>query len=88
MYSSDSPLEALLGLFIDDGVPSRGHRTNIMSPNFYYMGSATAMHKVYRSETVIDYSGSYNKFAFTAPEITVPTTAAAYKGFSNWNTPA
>lgn len=45
VYGVGTPLEALLNLAIDDGVSSRGHRTNIFQKNFYYTGMATEMHK-------------------------------------------
>jgi len=42
---------------IDDGVPSRGHRTNILKDAFKTLGTWSAGHKIYRSETVLDYAG-------------------------------
>ena len=43
-YNSQTPLEAMLSLLIDDGVPNRGHRTNIFNDRFHFMGAATGMH--------------------------------------------
>ena len=60
MYRSGSPLMAVLNLAIDDGVASRGHRTNIFKDSFYYTGAGTEPHKIYESETVVTYSGSYS----------------------------
>ena len=42
---------------MDDGVPSRGHRKNIMNPSFTHLGTCSSTHKTYRHETVLDYSG-------------------------------
>ena len=78
MYNSMTPLEALLSLAIDDGVSNRGHRTNIMGSNFYFMGPATGMHQRFGSMSVIDYSGSNRPSSFNAPTIAVPNSAASY----------
>lgn len=64
MYNSMTPLECLISLAIDDGVPSRGHRTNIMNRNLAYMGAATGMHQRFGSMTVTDYSGSNRPTGF------------------------
>ena len=39
----------VLALLVDDGVPDRGHRTNLFSPDFTLIGSASGPHKVYES---------------------------------------
>jgi hypothetical protein len=48
-----------MGLLIDDGVPGRGHRANLFSTAYTLMGSGTAPHVTYGTETVIDYAGTY-----------------------------
>ena len=45
MYNSQSPLEALINLAVDDGLPNRGHRNNILNPFYYYTGVSTQYHK-------------------------------------------
>lgn len=55
-YGQDSGLEVVLQLMIDDGVSSRGHRTNIFNANFKVMGSHSGAHKTYGTQTVIDYA--------------------------------
>jgi uncharacterized protein YkwD len=86
MYGGDTPLEAVLSLAIDDGVPSRGHRVNIFKPEFYFTGVASEMHKSFRSETVTTFSGANTPdTSYVAPTITVPATAAAYTDYSTWN---
>lgn len=46
-----------LALLIDDGVSSRGHRTNIFNEDFNYCGIGLADHKTYGLSCVIDYAG-------------------------------
>jgi len=42
---------------VDDGVPSRGHRTNMMNPAFKCVGIGCAVHKVYDVMVCLDYAG-------------------------------
>lgn len=56
-YGTAGGRQIVLQLIIDDGVPSRGHRTNIFKAAYKYLGAFTANHTVYRTETVIDYAG-------------------------------
>ena len=43
-------------LIIDDGVASRGHRTNIYNPDFKTVGIAIGDHKVYGNMCVMDFA--------------------------------
>lgn len=91
IYRSGSPLMAVLNLAIDDGVPSRGHRTNIFKDNFYFTGVGTEAHKSYQSETVATYSGSYLlAFAesYVSPDIDVPKSIDDYTQFAAWDWPS
>ena len=56
-YGTTGGREIVLQLIIDDGVPSRGHRTNIFNNNFKFLGAYTGAHTTYTTETVIDYAG-------------------------------
>ena len=40
---------------IDDGVPSRGHRTNIMNPDFTHLGVSCGCHKSYGEMCCFNY---------------------------------
>ena len=84
-YNSQTPLECLLSLVIDDGVSTRGHRTNIFKNTLYYFGGATGMHAKYTSMTVGDYMGSNSPTSYSAPTITVPKSASTYTGWAKWS---
>ncbi|MDR0711123.1 MAG: CAP domain-containing protein [Prevotellaceae bacterium] len=55
-YGSSKPQDVVIQLLIDDGVPSRGHRDNIMKPEFNTAGVAIDTHPKYRYLCVIDYA--------------------------------
>jgi hypothetical protein len=61
-YGSDTALDVLVDLIIDDGVASRGHRKNIFSPDWKQHACYTGFHKGYKNMTVQDFTGgSYPK---------------------------
>ena len=47
-YGEKEPLDVIMALMIDDGVPGRGHRTNIFNKQFKKMSCFTGDHKVYK----------------------------------------
>lgn len=51
-YGTNTALETLIGLIVDDGVPSRGHRENIFVADWKLMGAFTGYHSYYDTETV------------------------------------
>ncbi len=54
---------ALLALLIDDGVPSRGHRQNILNPEFRKIGVGSATHRRYGWSFVVTYACDYTDAA-------------------------
>jgi len=55
-YGFDDPLAIMLQLLIDDGVPSRGHRMNILAPGMRYIGTSIQPHAKYYSNCVQDFA--------------------------------
>jgi hypothetical protein len=62
-YGSDVPREIVIQLLIDDGVPSRGHRENILNPQFHVAGAAIGPHKEFRHMCVMDLAGGFTEHA-------------------------
>ncbi len=52
---SNSAEEIMINLIVDDGVHSRGHRSNIFSNDFKYIGIACGLHSIHEICTVINY---------------------------------
>ena len=60
-YGSFEARQIVITLLIDDGVPDRGHRQNILSQCFRFAGVSFSGHPTYHSMCVIDYIGDYKK---------------------------
>lgn len=58
-YGSYEARQIVIFLLIDDGVPDRGHRENILNPCFRFAGIANGKHPDYQTMCVIDYAGEY-----------------------------
>lgn len=57
-YGYDDAISIVMQLLIDKGVPSLGHRKNILKPTYRYIGVAIEPHKKYRFNCVQDFSTS------------------------------
>lgn len=57
-YGFDDPRQIVLQLLIDKGVPSRGHRKNIMEKAVNFIGVAIQPHKTYTFNCVMDFADS------------------------------
>ncbi len=48
--------EIVAQFLIDDGVPSRGHRTLLFKEEYVYAGAAVGPHKIYESMCTVDFA--------------------------------
>ena len=82
-YGKKSPLEVILALLIDDGVPNRGHRTNIFNKQFKKVSCYTGDHKVYKQQTVMNFNGSNTEMkAFLEQKVDFGASPAGCIGWS------
>ena len=58
-FGQQTGLDIVTQLMIDDGVPNRGHRTNIMNPAFGVFGSFYGTHTQYGHMCTLDYAGGF-----------------------------
>ena len=54
-YGLTTAQTVIMNLIVDDGVPSRGHRTNIFADNWTVAGAGCGPHATYRTVCVINY---------------------------------
>lgn len=60
-YGNQSPRRVVISLLIDDGVPSRSHRKNILDKAFKTIGIATGSHPNYGNMCVMEMAGSFQE---------------------------
>ena len=58
-YGYNDARKIVISLLIDDGVPSRGHRTNLLNNSFNVVGIGVGPHREYRNMCVMDFAGGY-----------------------------
>jgi hypothetical protein len=58
-YGNGNASMILVSLLVDDGVPSRGHRRNLLDKAFKFIGLSVGSHPVYRHMCVMDFAGAY-----------------------------
>ena len=58
-FGSRTAEDIVEALFIDDGVPSRGHRKNIVSTSFKVAGNDHGDHAAYGKMTTLNYADKF-----------------------------
>ena len=53
-YGPTDARSVVVGLLVDDGVPSRGHRQGLLNPVFRYVGVGYGRHATFKEMCVID----------------------------------
>jgi uncharacterized protein YkwD len=56
-FMSSNAVDVMIGLIVDDGVPLRGHRKTIFSPDINFIGCGSGEHSVFGVVSVINYTG-------------------------------
>ena len=54
-YGHEKSIDIFMSLLIDDGVPSLGHRNNLLTSGFTAVGISIQPHKIYGSNCVMDF---------------------------------
>ena len=60
-YGGKYAQQVIIYLLIDDGVKGRGHRINMLNPDFNIAGVASGKHPEYGSMFVMDFAGSFTE---------------------------
>ena len=62
-FGYDTAMGIMVQLVVDDGVKSRGHRSNIFADHFMVCGLHSGPHRDHSSMVTLDYAGNfiYNK---------------------------
>jgi uncharacterized protein YkwD len=58
-YGNSQARRIVISFLVDDGVPSRGHRKNLLDGSFHFIGVAAGPHRTYGSMCVLDFAGGY-----------------------------
>jgi len=56
-YGNTSARQVIIFLLIDDNVKNRGHRINMLHPDFKLVGVSCGKHPVYSTRCVMDFAG-------------------------------
>lgn len=58
-YGGKTARQIVIYLLIDDGVKDRGHRKNLLNPDFRMTGVATGSHPRFQVMSVMDFAGGF-----------------------------
>jgi uncharacterized protein YkwD len=67
-YGAAAPMAVVRDLLVDDGVPDRSHRVNLLRPDFRVTGVACGPHKTYRIMCVIGYAAQFEEKSYNLPK--------------------
>ncbi|CAG9333030.1 unnamed protein product [Blepharisma stoltei] len=62
-FGNDRARDIVVSLLVDDGVPGRGHRENILNPDFKVVGIGFGPHAQYKYMCTIDFAGGFTESA-------------------------
>ena len=60
-YGGYSTRGVVIQLIVDDGVPDRGHRMNMFSPEYRFVGVACGTHARFHDMCVMDFAARYSE---------------------------
>jgi uncharacterized protein YkwD len=66
-FGRTDAVDIVVGLLIDDGVPSRGHRRNILKESIRFIGVACGPHREFRNMCTIDFAEGWTDDGATEP---------------------
>ena len=58
-YGGNTARGVIIQLIVDDGVPGRGHRVNIFSPTYRFVGVGCESHARYNGTCTLDFAAGY-----------------------------
>ena len=67
IYETATARELVIGWLVDDGVPNRGHRKNLLSLTYGYLGVAVGAHAEFGEMCVLTFAGEYVEAKTTPP---------------------
>ncbi len=79
-YGYSTARDIVIQLLVDDGVPDRGHRKNLLNPAYREVGVAIGPHRGFRTMGVMDLASGYQDqpgLTATAPSETAPARASS-----------
>lgn len=72
IYGPADPRGMVMQLIIDDGVPGRGHRSNLFNHSFQQVGISCGPHPVFESMCVMDFADDFREHAQVSLRHTKP----------------
>ena len=85
-YGNESARERVLTWLIDDGFPSRGHRTRMMSQDYRVAGVSCGTHPEFRTMCVLTLAGGFVELQPVKTATTTQTNTNTNSKKSNTNT--